>query len=269
MKHLNSEKLMDENTFFRGQSNINWPIKPSIFRGNWINFEDEIIREMVIRNPSDFTNATSALEKLTKMQHYNAPTRLLDLTRNPFVSLYFACEEIKEKDEPCYGEVVFFESGIDRAKYYDSDTVSIISNISMMNSTFSTKGMPTDKKKFNESGDIPYLLHQIQYEKVNFLPVIVPEDLHKCVITYVKLDNKRIINQQGLFLLVGMGETKTIPAEIRKYLKSNSNKVLVFLIEDKDKRGILAELNKMNINKGFVYPEIDDVADYLKNEVYK
>jgi len=269
IKHLNIEKLMENNIYYRGQANINWPIKPSIFRDNWIKNEDEIIREMVIRNPADFSATLSTLDKLTKMQHYNAPTRLLDLTRNPFIALYFACEKIKDFDETCYGEIVFFESTSDTEKYYDSDTVSIISNIAMMKSTFTTVGLPADKDNFNKSGLIPYLLHQIQYEKINFLPIIVPDDLHKCLITHVKLDNKRINNQQGLFLLVGMGEAKTVAANIKEYLKKNSNKLIVFLIEEKEKKNILLELTKMNINKGFIYPEIDDVAEYLKNEVYK
>lgn len=265
---LDGKQFTAKKIYYRGQSDINWAIKPSIFRGNWIINEHKIIREMLIRSPSDFVDANSTLEKLTKMQHYNAPTRLLDLTTNPYIALYFACEQSDNTDDS-YGEVILFNTEEENDKYFDSDTVSIISNIAMMKPDFSTKGLSKKKEIFNEEGDIPYLLHQIRYEKSNFLPIIEPDDLHKCVIVHVKLNNKRIINQQGLFLLVGMGDKKTISADIKNYCMIQKGKRIILLIKPSVKRNILNELNTMNINKGFIYPEIDGVADYVKNVVYQ
>ncbi|UTC76655.1 FRG domain-containing protein [Treponema sp. OMZ 799] len=255
--------------YYRGQQNINWPVKPSIFRGNWINHEKEFVEEMLINNPQDFDNATTTLEKLTKMQHYNAPTRLLDLTRNPYIALYFACEKVKNSDKKNYGEIIFFTT-LDGSveKYFDSDAVTIVSNLAMMPSDFCVGDESLPIEEFNKQEDISYLLHQIKYEKNNFLDIINHEDLHKCFIVHVKLDNKRIINQQGLFLLVGMGIEKNKPADINKYIYNKGSKKLIFVIPDKVKSEILSQLNIMNINKKFIYPEIDDVADYLKNEKF-
>jgi len=267
---INKNELIEGGIYYRGQQNINWSIEPSIFRGNWINHEKEFIHEILISNPQDFEKTTTTLEKLTKMQHYNVPTRLLDLTKNPYIALYFACEPIKYSDEKLYGEIVFFKS-IDKGseKYFDSDTVSIVSNISMMDNNFSTGNENLDTDKFNAQADIPYLLHQIKYEKPNFLNIIQAADLHKCFIIHVKLDNRRIINQQGLFLLIGMGKDKTKPADIKKSVYCKDNKQLVFVISDNSKKEIIKQLDTMNINKKFIYPEIDDVADYLKTEIYK
>ncbi|HPY88951.1 MAG TPA: FRG domain-containing protein [Spirochaetota bacterium] len=268
-RKLNENKLISKNIYYRGQNNINWEVKPSIFRGNWIKHEQDIIKEMVLRNPSEFEKSNTTLEKLTKMQHYNAPTRLLDLTRNPYIALFFACEENNEQEELSYGEVIFFESNTDPDKYYDSDTVSVLSNISMMSSDFSIDSKIKDKEEFNKSLSVSYLIHQIQYEKPNFVPMINPDDFEKCLIVHVKLDNKRIINQQGLFLLVGMKEKKVEPTDIKKYMKYKNNKRIVFIINHKNKSKILQELDIMNINKGYIYPEIDDVAEYIKNNIYK
>ena len=270
-----STKLIKKNlltkTYYRGQQNINWSVKPSIFRGNWINHEKDFIEEMLINNPHDFENANTTLEKLTKMQHYNAPTRLLDLTKNPYIALYFACEKIKNSDKKNYGEIVFFTTQDGQTeKYFDSDAVSIVSNLAMMPNKFDIGDEMLSVKDFNnqEDADIQYLLHQIKYEKPHFLDIINPSDLHKCFIVHVKLENKRIINQQGLFLLVGMGKQKTEPADVNENIYKIDSKKLIFVIPENRKSEILRQLNTMNINKKFIYPEIDDVADYLKNEKF-
>lgn len=270
-----TNKLKNENLFtniyYRGQQNINWPVKPSIFRGNWIDHEKEFIEEMLINNPYDFENVKTTLEILTKMQHYNAPTRLLDITKNPYIALYFACEKIKNTENKSYGEIIFFKTPEDQnEKYFDSDAVSIVSNLSMMQSDFNTGDETLSIDDFNNQGDadIQYLLHQIKYEKPHFLDIINPKDLHKCFIVHVKLDNKRIINQQGLFLLVGMGKHKNEPANINANIYKTDSKKLIFVIPNNHKSEILSDLDSMNINKKFIYPEIDDVADYLKNEKF-
>lgn len=265
---LEKYNLLHTNVYFRGQQNVNWSVFPSVFRGNWIEHEKDFVHDMLISNPQDFVNLNTTLEKLTKMQHYNAPTRLLDLTSNPYIALYFACEKDIKSDSSFDGEVLFFQSK-EPEKYYDSDTISIISNLAMMKSEFKIGDEDLLIKEFNKQGSIPYLLHQIKFEKPNFLNIINPKDLHKCFIVHVPLDNKRILNQQGLFLIVGMGNDKTKPASLEDSVFKHDNKKLVFLIPDSKKQRLLEELDAMNINKSFIYPEIDDVADFLKYHKYK
>ena len=69
--------------FFRGQASNEWDVTPGIFRNNMLPHEAELIRSAFVRNPADFRVLTTDFERLTKLQHYSLPTRLLDVTQNP------------------------------------------------------------------------------------------------------------------------------------------------------------------------------------------
>ena len=59
------------------------------------------------------------------MQHYGSPTRLLDITANPLVGLYFACESHFEID----GKVSIFGIRSDEVAYETSDRVQMLSHL--------------------------------------------------------------------------------------------------------------------------------------------
>ena len=69
----------------------------------------------------DFYNSRSHFEKLVKMQHYQICTRLLDLTTNPLVALFFACEDATRDT----GQVLVFESR-EAPLFPDSDKVCML-----------------------------------------------------------------------------------------------------------------------------------------------
>ena len=72
---------------------------PGIFRENYLSYESELINGAYLRNPSEFRQLDTDFEKLAKLQHYGLPTRLLDVTSNPLVALYFACQPYQEFNE--------------------------------------------------------------------------------------------------------------------------------------------------------------------------
>ena len=79
--------------FYRGHADENWELKPSIFRKpNGVEIEHQLFRDMVAHTPQSFSGCKSALDYLVQMQHYELPTRLLDVTMNPLIALYFACQ---------------------------------------------------------------------------------------------------------------------------------------------------------------------------------
>lgn len=118
----------DHEFFWRGHSDASYKLVPGIYRKatKMISKEHLLIKEAILNHPAAFSSRHSFFEKLALLQHYEFPTRLLDLTGNPLVALYFACSGSLAKD----GEVIFFSVKKDQVKYFDSDTVTVLSAIS-------------------------------------------------------------------------------------------------------------------------------------------
>ena len=248
--------------FFRGHSRFSHRLVPSIYRDpSWIANEDVLYKELVLRCPNDFSGQESTFQFLVKMQHYSLPTRLLDITANPLVALYFACEHEGPLRES--GEVVVFRIPTAEVKYFDSDTVSVIANISRRPSTFKLPDEDLERLAFNEDQQIRYLLHEVKREKPYFEPFILRHHLESVVCVKPKLDNARIIKQDGAFLLFGMNgrksEAATVPAG---FLAAAAAKRL--LVEPAKKAFIRKQLESLGLTQATIFPEIDKVAEFIK-----
>lgn len=253
--------------YFRGHSKQSFQLKPSIFRNSgWIGNEATMLKELILRCPNDFASMPTTFQCLVKMQHYGLPTRLLDVTSNPLVALYFACETHEKGDED--GEVIIFDYDVGEVKYFDSDTVSVISNLSRRPSEFVVPEFPNIKdakpddliNSFNQQEAIKLLLHDIGSDKPHFLPKVLREDLLRVVCVKPLLDNPRIIRQEGGFLLYGCNATKLDPAPLEDKVISGR-----FTINRDEKQNLLNQLRTLGISRATMYPEIEQVAKYVKD----
>jgi hypothetical protein len=86
---------MDFGLWFRGHERIAYKLVPSILResfgqnGRYVD-EVSLIRHFKVLNPDAAPATSSDFDWLVTMQHYLAPTRLLDWTENLLVALYFS-----------------------------------------------------------------------------------------------------------------------------------------------------------------------------------
>jgi|SRR5579871_738611 len=97
---------------YRGQADATWDMKPSLHRclepdvdaASIIALEAHLVSRfrsqagLHLRNPQFLPTRMSIIDSWILMQHYQAPTRLLDWTRSFFVATYFAVESQPEKD---------------------------------------------------------------------------------------------------------------------------------------------------------------------------
>lgn len=263
--------------FFRGHAKKSYELVPSIYRNRGlIDNEDIIFQELLLKCPQDFERQATTFETLVKMQHYLLPTRLLDVTSSPLVALYFACkpEEIDRTDES--GEVVVFRVPKAEIKYFDSDTVSVLANISRRpakfrvpeESEYSNNGAikATEELRiaFNKTGEMARLLHEIGAEKPYFKPWIFPPHLGSVVCVKPKLDNARVTKQDGAFFLFGIDKKKENCAKIPDGLVA-SNYQDRLVVPDIAKENILRELKVLGITDASLFPEIGSVATHIKS----
>lgn len=123
IKRYNREEY---SMYYRGVGHIIYPDMPGVFRGNRKYEEDRMYKAMMIAFPKEFSGLRY-LDRLAKLQHFELSTRLLDVSSNPLVALYMACNKIYTGDEEQidWGEVLLYFMAGEKERAYDSKSILI------------------------------------------------------------------------------------------------------------------------------------------------
>ena len=263
--------------FFRGQAVDYWDIRPSIFRDQMLSIEHNLMTEPLRQVPSEFYNLSESFEIMEKYQHYGMCTRLLDITTNPLVALYFACEHY-EKEEYRDSEnkspekvspqgMVYFKEDNMPLKYNDLD-VRILSKMASYNMNndctleeiiiklYEDGIISIDKKKnWLEENGMSEFIHICQ-SVCTVLPI---------------MNNDRLIRQSGAFLLPGKLTISNRGNSLKDAIITKSEANLrdefeknFFYISDDNKEQIRQELENCNVNEAHLFPELEYQLKYIR-----
>lgn len=275
---LNEQKSdVNAQLFFRGQAVEYWDVKPSIFRDNMLSVEHYLMSEPLRQVPKEFKNLGEYFEIMEKYQHYGMCTRLLDVTTNPLVALYFACEhhdeeeylnpDSKEVERKCPQGIVYFKEVSMPLKYNDL-AVKVISKLASYDLNSDTTIERGVKNLFEDGVISTDQKERWSDEKGALEFVNLCQDV--CTVLPV-MNNDRLIRQSGAFLLPGKFNVlirgdKLQDAIISKAecnLREEFDKTFLY-ISDENKGEIRTELEHCNISEANLFPELEYQLRYIR-----
>ena len=246
---------------YRGHADKGYKFEPSLFRnGNEeiCNHEAELLKQIETYRPHDFSNQTT-FEKLVKMQHYGFATRLLDVTSNMLIALYFAAQASKKKEngERCAGKMFICKVPQEFVKSFDDNTVVCLANLAKLSDN-EKKQLAHALTRNNASmeacdeGIVKRFEKLIREEHPNFqLPSNL--DLYTPVFVHAKQDNPRISAQSGAFIVFGLKNEKS------DWTRTN---IATLEIQKTTKKKLREALSAIKINRGTLFPELNVFLTY-------
>lgn len=296
IKEYVDEILINEDSnfnqyYYRGEPRFYYKLMPSIARSTYILDERILINKAKKLYPNIFKNTLSPIGLLITLQHYGIPTRLLDITTNAFIALFFACknpldENIQGHEQELDGKVYIFHKIMNSE--YDG-----IENILSRTYQIPTETIFLDDylefiKSYPDYNDMQSIMTMQIAQIMNSNSIDEYNSEVKRMLTHeIKeiSDNPILINppmlfdrirlQAGNFMLFFNDMNKEqsnnrylIESNIRELDKNHKYIKKIIRVKDDYKKEILNQLKLFNISESTLfYDNIDINCDLIKRSI--
>ena len=257
--HQHPEEVL---LYFRGESQWGWDLRPAVFRAESLQAsEGRMLVRLMSRRPEDLRGASSALAQWVLAQHHGLPTRFLDITSNPLVALFHACET--EKDTDARLHVLAVPQSL--VKPFNSDAVSVVANVAKLSNAEQGRLFPEPAVDYLRV--MSRLFQLIRTEKPNFEERIDPKDFYRVFVVEPQQSSERIRAQSGAFLVSAFHQR----FERDEVLKWN-NGIPIYAhyqlrVSREKKEDILEELRSLDVTREKLFPGLDASAQAIADQV--
>lgn len=261
-KFQNDHASFEKRWIFRGERNPKNDMQTTLERdahvsnisfGNLNLVEMRLINEFRRRAHHYLSNVPTyhdLPEWLSLMQHFGAPTRLLDWTYSPFVAAYFAIERASVDQEKC---IIW---GIESLSYTSPFTISTLGE-DQVNEYFSNEVEPyLEKAPEDTKRRLLSIVHFLFNKPYKGLFIVTPFRL-----------SERATIQQGTHLMPG---DITIPFEenLNTHGRDFDNLTRIEIRTDpKIRKDFLINLYRMNINRATLFPGLQGFAESISTRL--
>lgn len=269
-----------EGWVYRGHKSQIYRLKPSIERedfGEWAGTEYKILREFQSKAPMHFESSQlpspdCKLRWLAIMQHYGAPTRLLDFTYSPYVALYFALRH-RRKAPGRYAEVW----GIDAIKVQRRAEKMLLNADKEVRKE---QGLPTEltvasSMLENMSSALQRAQEEDEYWETAMRIALNPCGIRReqfnqsglIIVASPPVQNLRLSSQQGAFLFNG-AEALSFEESLAKMMRGCGDQWYKrFRVPDEKLHEIEEQLFQLNIHDLSLFPDAEGLAGYVRQRV--